>query len=178
MNKYLILLFFITLNLFSQEKKLKIYVDDNQDYSLFVEKTTDVSKKVIEDTEMDVFLNLENNIFNYTIIISKINNHNFLDGNLLDLDYEEYVKKNCNCEIIDSEVVLYNNLKSLRYKIKTQKNEDVFIGYIDGFVSDSTLYNIVFMTFQNNFNVMQPKYVSSMNTLIINGETTIDAYKK
>lgn len=178
MNKYLILLFFITLNLFSQEKKLKIYVDDNQDYSLFVEKTTDVSKKVIEDTEMNVFLNLKNNIFNYTIIISKINNHNFSDGNLLDLDYEEYVKENCNCEIIDSEVVLYNNLKSLRYKIKTQKNEDIFIGYIDSFVSNSTLYNIVFMTFQNNFNVMQPKYVSSMNTLIINGETTIDAYKK
>lgn len=174
MNKYLII-FFISFNIFSQENKKQIYVDSNQDYCLLIEKTTNVSKKNVEGVDMDVFLNLKENTFNYTTVISKINNHNFRDGNLLDENYEKFVKENCNCEIIDSEIVLYNNLKSLRYKIKTQKDKNIFIGYIDSFVSNTSLYNVVFMSFQNNFDNVKAEYIDSMNTLIINGKTTIDS---
>jgi hypothetical protein len=174
MNKYLII-FFISFNIYSQENKKQIYVDSNQDYCLLIENTTSVSKKNVEGVDMDVFLNLKENTFNYTTIISKINNHNFRDGNLLDENYEKFIKENCNCEIIDSEIVLYNNLKSLRYKIKTQKDKNIFIGYIDSFVSNTLLYNVVFMAFQNNFDNVKAKYIDSMNTLIINGKTTIDS---
>lgn len=174
MNRYLII-FFISFNIFSQESKKEFYVDSNQDYCLLIEKTTSVTKKNVEGVDMDVFLNLKEKTFNYTTVISKISNHNFMNGNLLDESYEKFIKENCNCEIIDSEIVLYNNLKSLRYKIKTQKDKNIFIGYIDSFVSNTLLYNVVFMAFQNNFDNVKAEYINSMNTLIINGKTTIDS---
>lgn len=177
MSKYLFLILF-TINSFSQQDRKIIYVDSKQDYLLLLEKETKITNQIIEDTNIDVFVNASNNKFNYTLIISKITSSVFINGDLLNEEYEKYLKDNCNCTLLEPEIVIYNNLKSVRYNLKTERENSHFKGYIDSFVSNSVLYNVLFLTYENNFESMKDRYIAIMNTLFINGKTTIDNYKE
>lgn len=169
---------FLTLvfNSYSQTKK-EIYVDDKKDYVVLLGKDIKYSSRDIQGTEIDTFVKTSNNTFNYTLLISKIFEHNFISGNLLGDSYEEYFLNTCNCSILDKEIILYNNLKTLRYKIKTKNGENTFIGYNDSFIGGEFLYNILFLTFEDDFEEQSKQFSEIMNTLIINGKTTIDGYK-
>lgn len=166
-----------TTTVYSQNKKT-IYVDDKQDYVVFLDNNVKYNNKNIEGTEVDAFVKTNDNKFNYTLLISKIFENNFTKGNLLDNSYETYFLSTCNCSIEEKEVIFYNNLKTLRYKIKTQNGDNNFIGYNDSFVSEGLLYNVLFLSFENDFEVQEKNYPDIMNTLIINGRTTIDNYKE
>ncbi len=175
------IILFITIiyscNVCSQSKK-SFYVDDKQDYVILLDKDIKASNKDVQGTEVDVFVKISKSGFNYTLLISKIFEHNFLKGNLLDENYEKYYADTCECIILDKEVILYSNLKTLRYKIKVMNEENTFIGYNDSFVSGDFLYNVLFLTYENDFDKEQQKYSNIMNTLIVNGKTTIDNYKE
>jgi hypothetical protein len=178
MNKsILIIILIFTTNLYSQNKK-SIYVDDKQDYVILLDKNIKVSNRDIQGTEVDVFVKSSENKFNYTLLISKIFEHNFIKGNLLDDDYETYFLNTCGCSILERELIYYNNLKTLRYKIEAKKGDNTFIGYNDSFVNEGLLYNILFLTYEKGFDSQKQKYSEIMNTFIVNGKTTIDNYKE
>ncbi len=178
MNKIILLISitFVT-SIFSQTKK-NIYVDDKQDYVILLNKNINVSNKDMQDAEVDVFTSSSNGKFNFTLLISKIFEHNFKEGNILDDTYEDYYKSTCGCSILDKEIVYYNNLRTLRYKIKIIKANKTFIGFNDSFVSNNLLYNVLFLTFEDKFSKQQEKYYDIMNDFLINGKTTIDNYKE
>lgn len=177
MNK-LILFFALTLTINSFSQKRNIYVDKEQDYVLFLEEKTKISKKEINGTDISLFVNVKNNVFNYTLLISKIYEHNFLEGNLLDDSYEKYYQNTCDCTIIDKEIIYYRNIETLRYKIKATKGDKVFLGYNDSFVSGLTLYNILFLTNEKDFDKNINRHTDLMNRFMLNGKSTIDKYKK
>jgi len=164
-------------NVCSQSNK-SFYVDDKQDYVVLLDKDIKPSNRDVEGTEVDVFVKMSESEFNYTLLISKIFEHNFLKGNLLDDAYEKYYSDTCECTILNKEVINYNNLRGLRFKIKVQSDENTFIGYNDSFVSGDLLYNILFLTFENDFDLQKQKYSEIMNTFIVNDKTTIDNYKE
>ncbi|WP_417872681.1 hypothetical protein [Xanthomarina gelatinilytica] len=176
-NIIVTVIFLFAYNIYAQEKKA-IFVDDKQDYVVFLDKDVKVSNRDIQGTEVDVFAKTKDKKFNYTLLVSKIFEHNFTKGNLLDESYESYYLSTCGCSIIDKEIIYYNNLKTLRYKIKTVNGDNTFIGYNDSFVSNGLLYNVLFLAFENDFDEESVKYSPIMNTLIINGRTTIDNYSE
>ncbi|MEK6153138.1 hypothetical protein WIW50_07760 [Flavobacteriaceae bacterium 3-367] len=179
MNKAIpsIFLAFFILNTIAQEKR-SIYVDDKNDYVFFLEKGTNYTSKDIKNVEIDAFAKNNPTKFNYTLVVSKIYGHNFVNGNLLDDSYETFFLNNCNCSILDKEIIIYNNLKTLRYKIHTESQNNKFIGYNDSFMAGKTLYNVLFLAFEADFENEENKYSEIMNTLIINGKTTIDGYNQ
>jgi len=174
-NVLIAFLFIFSKSLISQNKKT-IYIDNNKDYVVFFDNDVKTSSKNIQGTEIDVFAKTSNDKLNYTLLISKIFKHNFINGNLLDESYEDYFSSTCKCTVLDKELVYYNNLETLSYKIKIIKNDNVFIGYIDSFVSNSILYNILFLAFEKDFEEEEQIYPEIMNTLIINGKATINGY--
>lgn len=96
----------------------------------------------------------------------------------MDVEYEEYFKSTCNCIILDGEIVIYNNVKTLRFNIEAARNGEKFIGYNDSFVSGDILYNVLFLAFEKDFEEHKSEYSNIMNSLMINGKTTIDSYKE
>lgn len=178
MKKLTLLIIVLCSTKFYAQNKKTIYVDDKQDYVVFLDSDTKTSSKVVKGTEVDVFAKSTKDKFNYTLLISKIFEHNFTKGNLLDDSYEEYFLSTCECSILDRELIYYNNLKTLRYKVKAVNGENVFIGYNDSFVSGDLLYNVLFLAFEKDFKEEEKKYSDIMNTLIINGKTTIDNYSE
>jgi len=176
-NIFFIIFMAYSTSMFSQGKK-KIFVDAKEDFVVFIDNDITVSKKQIETTDVTVFVKMNNNGFNYTLLLSKIFEHDFVNGNLLDTEYENYFLKTCDCSIMDVEQVIYNNIKTLRYKIKVEDSGKTFIGFNDSFVSDGILYNVLFLTYESDFKKQSLNYPSIMNTLIINGRTTIDNYNE
>lgn len=83
-NLLLIVLFVFSQNLSSQDKKA-IYVDDQEDYVILLDKNIKINSKNVNGTEVDIFAKSSKDKFNYTLLISKIFEHNFTKGNLLDL---------------------------------------------------------------------------------------------
>ncbi|KAB1153400.1 hypothetical protein F7018_17195 [Tenacibaculum aiptasiae] len=178
MNKLvLFLMFVLVFNCFSQEKR-SVYVDKEDDYVILLEKKTKMSKMEIDGANISLFVNTKNDVFNYTLSISKIYKHNFVEGNLLDDSYEKFYGKNCNCTITDKEIVYYNNIETLRYKIKTKKGDRLFLGYSDSFVSGLILYNVIFLSYEKDFDDNIQRHTNLMNSFIFNGKSTIDRYSK
>jgi hypothetical protein len=171
----LIIITFINLNSFSQSRSY-IYVDSDNDFVVFLDKNLTTFSQDVDNTTVDVFVKTTDEHFNYTLLISKANDPNFKSGNILDEAYENEFLNGCNCDILESEIVYYNNIITLRFKIKAINNENVFIGYNDSFVSNGILYSIMFLTFEDNFEKEYLKYRNIMNTFIFNGITTIDGY--
>ena len=155
------IILFITIsycyNVYSQTEK-SFYVDDKENYIVLLDKDIKPSKKNVEGTEVNVFVKMSEMGFNYTLLISKIFDHDFLEGNLLGDSYIKYFSDTCECTVLENEVITYNNLRGLRFKIKVQNKENIFIGYNDSFVSGDLLYNILFLTFENDFDKQQKKY--------------------
>lgn len=177
MSKYLYFLFF-SLNIFSQNDRKIIHVDREQDYLLLLDNETKISHQTIDNANLDVFVNANKDTFNYNIIITRIHSSTFSDGGLLEENYEKYLTESCNCTLLEPEIVLYNNLRSLRFLLKTKKENNNYMGYIDSFVSNSVLYNVLFLTLEDKFEMMRDQYISTINTLFINGRSTIDYYKE
>lgn len=178
MKKVILLIIIIYVSdVYSQNEK-SFFIEEKQSYAILLDNDIKVSKKDLKGTEVSVFVKTNESGFNYTLLITKIYEHNFPNGNLMDKAYEKYNSSTCSCTIIDEEVVQYNNLKTLRYKIKVIDKENVFIGYNDSFVSNGLLYNVLFLTFENDFNEQQKKYHSIIDSFLINGRTTIDNYKE
>lgn len=178
MNKLILLIIILFSTKFYAQNKKAIYVDDKQDYVVFLDNDVKSSSKNIEGTEVDVFAKTNDDKFSYTLLISKIFDHNFTEGNLLDESYEEYFLSTCGCSIIERELIYYNNLKTLRYKIKAVNGENVFIGYNDSFVSNNLLYTVLFLAFEKDFEEQEKNHSNILNTLMVNGKTTIDNYKE
>lgn len=166
---------FISLNTFSQSRS-DIYVDRDNDFVVFLDKNLTMFSQVVDNVPVDVFVKTTDEHFNYTLLITKTSDPDFISGNILDEDYENGFLKGCNCDILESEIVYYNNIITLRFKIKTINNENVFIGYNDSFVSNGIVYSIMFLTFEENFEKESLKHRNIMNTFIFNGVTTIDGY--
>ena len=180
MNKIfrLIILFGLVSNVsFSQTDK-KFFVDDNEDYAFLAESDLTYSNRNQPNTEIDVFVKTSENEFQYTLLISKITEHGFKKGNLLDGQYEAFFQETCGCEVSEIDLVLYNNIKPLRHFISTSKGENKFKGINSSFVSGKYLYNILFLTFEKDFDNQKANYADIMNTLVINGKTTVDNYSE
>jgi predicted metal-dependent hydrolase len=178
MKKILIvLLFVVSINTLAQNKKV-IFVDDKQDYVLLIDKDIQTATRLIEGTEVDLFVKSYKDDFHFTMLISKIYDHQFTLGNLLNATYEEYFLSTCACEILDKVIVYHNNLETLRYKIKAVKNDSTYIGFSESFVSGQILYNILFLTFEGKMENEENEFTQIMSTLIINGKTTINEYKE
>lgn len=168
---------FISLNTFSQSRSY-IYVDRDNDFVVFLDKNITTFSQDVDNTTIDVFVKTTDEHFNYTLLISKTSDPDFKSGNILDEDYENGFLNGCDCDILKSEIVYYNNIITLRFKIKTINNENVFIGYNDSFVSNGIVYSIMFLTFEENFEKETLKYRNIMNTFMFNGVTTIDGYNE
>lgn len=166
---------FISLNTFSQSRSY-IYVDSDNDFVVFLDKNLTSFSQDIDNTTVDVFVKTTDEHFNYTLLISKASDPVFKSGNILDESYENSFLNGCKCDILESEIVYYNNIITLRFKIKTINNENIYIGYNDSFVSNGIVYSIMFLTFEENFEKESLKYRNIMNTFIFNGITTIDGY--
>ncbi|WP_420552288.1 hypothetical protein [Tenacibaculum aiptasiae] len=178
MNRLVLFLTFVSVfNCFSQEKR-SVFVDKEQDYVVLLEKKTKMSEMDVNGANISIFVNTKKNVFNYTLSISKIYEHNFIEGNLLDDSYEKFYGDTCDCSIIDKEIVNYNNIETLRYKIKAKKGDKFFLGYSDSFVSGLILYNVLFLSNEKDFEKNIERHTNLMNTFIFNGKTTIDRYKK
>lgn len=168
---------FISLNTFSQSRS-DIYVDRDNDFVVFLDKNLTTFSQDVDNTTIDVFVKTTDEHFNYTLLISKTSDPDFKSGNILDEAYENGFLHGCNCDILESEIVYYDNIITLRFKIKAINNENVFIGYNDSFVSNGIVYSIMFLTFEENFEKETLKYRNIMNTFMFNGVTTIDGYNE
>lgn len=179
MNKLFIsIIFGIASNIsFSQTDK-KFFVDDNEDYVFLSDSGLTYSNRNQPNTEIDVFVKTSGNKFQYTLLISKITEHGFEKGNLLDGKYETYYQETCGCEVLEIDLVLYNNIKPLRHFISATKGENTFKGINSSFVSGKYLYNVLFLTFNADFEKQKINYADIMNTLVINGKTTVDNYSE
>lgn len=170
-----ILLGLISVLSYSQNDK-KFFVNDKEDYVLLIDSDLHYSKRILPEAEIDVFVKTNKNQFQYTLLVSKISEHDFEKGNLLDGKYEDYYEDTCGCEISEIDLVLYNNLKPLRHFITTTREDNIFKGINASFVSGKYLYNILFLTFENDFEEQKNNFSEIMNTLIINGKTTVEGY--
>ncbi|WP_250434283.1 hypothetical protein [Hanstruepera flava] len=174
----LIILFGVLSNMsFSQTNK-KFYVDNNEDYVFLADSDLKYSNQNQPNSKIDVFVKTSENEFKYTLLISKITDHGFEKGNLLDGKYETYYQETCGCEVTEIDLVFYNNIKPLRHFISTAKGENKFKGINSSFVSGKHLYNILFLTFEKDFENQKINYADIMNTLVINGKTTVDSYSE
>jgi hypothetical protein len=162
---------------YSQTEK-KFIVDDKEDYVLLLDSDIKYSNRNQPNTEIDVYVKTSENQFRYTLLVSKITEPKFEKGNLLDGEYEDYFKETCNCEILDIDLVVYNNVKPLRHFISTKNEENSFKGINASFISGEYLYNILFLTFDKDFENQKANFADIMNTLIINGKTTVDNYSE
>mgnify|MGYP000234313953 CR=1 FL=1 len=180
MNKIfsLILAFGLLSNLSYSQTEKKFIVDDKEDYVLLLDSDIKHSNRNQPNTEIDVYIKTSENQFQYTLLVSKITEPKFEKGNLLDGEYEDYFKETCNCEVSEIDLVVYNNVKPLRHFISTKNGENSFKGINASFVSGQYLYNILFLTFDKDFDNQKADFADIMNTLIINGKTTVDNYSE
>jgi hypothetical protein len=176
-KSFIILLFLIGEFLLAQNKR-EIYVDDNQDYVVLLDKNIQTATKIIDGTEVNLFVKSTKDNFHFTMLISKIFEHEFAQGNLLDDSYEEYFKSTCECEILNKVIVYHNNLETLRHKIKAVKKDKTYIGFSESFVSGKILYNILFLTFEEKIENEENEFTQIMSSFIVNGRTTINEYKE
>lgn len=170
---FILMIFTIELN--SQNKK-KFFIDNENEYVILLDNDIQVSHKNVNGTEIDIFVKRKKNTFNYTLLISKIFEHNFIGGNLLDSKYESYFKESCKCEILNRERVNIGNLNVLRFKIEVDKGENKFLGFNDSFVKGDLLYNILFLTFEKDFVLENEKFLEIMKSMVVNGKTSIDGH--
>ena len=180
MKKIITLLTFIGFSynfMFSQSQK-NFFVDDKNDYVLLLDNDIKTSTKNLDNTEIDMYSKIDNSKFEYTLLIFKITDHEFKNGDLLDGKYETYYQETCGCKISDIDLATYNNVRPLRHFIKVEKGKDKFNGINASFVSGEYLYNILFLTFEKDNEHLKANFSEIMNTLIVNGKTTIDSYSE
>ena len=180
MKRIIVLLTFIGISsnlMFSQSQK-DFFVDDKNDYVLLLDNNVKTSTKNLDNGEIDMYSKVDNNKFEYTLLIFKITDHEFKNGNLLDGKYETYYEETCGCKISDIDLAIYNNVKPLRHFIKVEKGKDKFNGINASFVSGEYLYKILFLTFEKNNEHLKASFAEIMNTLIVNGKTTINNYSE
>jgi hypothetical protein len=175
--KLIIIFGFFSSLLYSQNNKI-FFVDDLEDYAFLLDSDVKQSNRNQPNLEMDVFIKMDKNQFQYTLLVSKITEHEFENGNLLDGKYETYYKETCGCEVSEIDLVHFNNIKPLRHFISVKKEENSFKGINASFVSGKYLYNILFLTFEKDFDIQKINFSEIMNTLIINGKTTVDNYSE
>ena len=151
---------------FSQQER-SFFVDKEGDYVVLLDKNVKHSEKTIAGAEIALFIKSTNEEFNYTLTITKAPNSQFSEGNLTNGDFDDYYEKTCNCEILTRDIAIYNNLKSIRYKIKTKNDNKSFLAFSDNFVSNGTLFNVMFMSFEDQFVNEEDKYINIINSLLI-----------
>ena len=174
----LIIIFGLFSNLSYSQNNKKFFVDDLEDYAFLLDHDIKQSNRNQANAEMDVYVKTNENQFQYTLLVSKITEHGFEKGNLLDGKYEAYFQETCGCEISEVDLVVYNNIKPLRHFISIKKDENSFKGINASFVSGKYLYSILFLTFEKDFDNQKTNFYEIMNTLIINGKTTVDNYSE
>jgi hypothetical protein len=174
----LIIAFGLLSNLTYSQTEKKFIVDNKEDYVLLLDSDIKYSNRNQPNAEIDVYVKTSENQFRYTLLVSKITEPKFEKGNLLDGKYETYFQETCSCEVLEVDLVIYNNLKPLRHFISTTKGENTFKGINASFVSGKYLYNILFLTFEKDFENQKENFAEIMNTLVINGKTTVDSYSE
>jgi len=172
----LIITFGLLSNLSYSQTEKKFIVDDKDDYVLLLDSDIKYSNRNQLNAEIDAYVKTSENQFQYILLVSKITEPKFEKGNLLDGKYEDYFKETCNCEVLEIDLVIYNNIKPLRHLISTKNEENSFKGINASFVSGEYLYSILFLTFDKDFENQKANFADVMNTLIINGKTTVDNY--
>ncbi|MCR8667522.1 hypothetical protein NO995_07510 [Aestuariibaculum sp. M13] len=174
MRGFFLVLFFISFfKMFSQNEK-SFFVENNNKYVILLDNDVEVANKTIGSTEMDFFVKKDDSNLGYTLVVSKIFEHEFVEGDLLRTNYEDFFLESCGCEILNKEVVENHNLDTYRFKIKVDKKGNKFLGYNDSFVFGDFLYNILFLALEDDFYKYRERYFEIMQSLVVNGKTTIN----
>jgi hypothetical protein len=164
----LLLFCFIVMLGNAQTEEKVVYVSENNDYRLLIDKTTKVQKQKLADSHLETFIFTQNNQFKFSLTISQGKAKNLTNDSLFHPKYEQAYLNNCGCEILSSKPMQFNHIKSLQFKIKRVEKGRTLIGYTESFVVNKTLFNIIFITFESNFPSYKNEYDAIMNTFIIN----------
>lgn len=142
-----------------------LYVSEINNYSLLIEPTTKVHKQDFGDNNSETFVFTQNNMFKFIITISSSNVNNLNSDSLSTANYEQTYQDNCGCEVLSVEQSKVGSINSMQFKIKRVEKGKVLLGFTDSFVINKTLFNLVFMTLENNLTTYKKEYFRIKDSL-------------
>lgn len=151
---------FMVLSTIAQPNEEVLYVDESNSYSLLINKETKIHKQYISDSHIETFVFTQNDQFKYTLTILRSKANNMTNDSLISSQYEQAYKANCGCEVLSSKQSKVDSINSLQFKIKRIEKNMVLLGYVDNFVVNGILFNLVFMTSESSFPIYQNEYSS------------------
>lgn len=167
-----IILLVILVNLFgyiySQTKEKIFYANELNDYVILIDRTAKVQKQILDNGYLETFVFTKDGQFIFVLTFSKTLALGLTKDSVNTLEFMQSYIDNCSCEIIATNQKHYNNINTLQYYIKRQEDGKTLYGLSENFIIGSSLFNIVYMTTENNFELYKIDYEQIINTLIIN----------
>lgn len=165
--KYCIAFFVILLSFTSFGQNRIFYIAENNAYSVLVNKNSEITKRPIEGGEVTyLVMNDSKGLFKYYFSISQIQSSK--DLNIKSDKFLESFKNECQCEVLNSKNVSYNNVEGVEIFMSAVKDESKLRGYSFATVSNNLLFSITFLTLAENLDKNTPFYNDFINSFVIN----------
>lgn len=168
-KNYIIIIVFVLISSSIRSQNKVFYIQENHDFSILVDANATVEKQVDNGRYTETFVNTtKEGTFKYVITISKATAEGNTYEDLFTADFKDSYLHNCSCTIHSTDAISYNNYNAIRFKIEIIEKGQVLVGYSDNVISGDNLYNVIYLTLEDDFNKFKSEYDEFVSCMIIN----------
>jgi hypothetical protein len=166
------LLIIYTIFISGIQSKYLNYTNPEKDYSFEVNSNAHYLRKSINAMGYTDVFNVTEDFnktkVNYSIIISKVIGTESIDLDKVISDaFRDAYIASCNCQLLGSKKADTKNLSGALYNIKMNVSQGVLVGYSYNIPKGKTMYNITYLTSEENLKVNEAEYIYTINSMKI-----------